>query len=312
MGRRGTHRKGRVVVDGVGQFAPTTIELQQQSQHDEAAVHFVRIGSIVEDLREEELELPKLPQKIKEAIEQKVWYRIYIQPLGKYVAFDKHRLSNGELDHQANFLDWVRASHMDGGLHYKPEKLENLLKNTEAWEVYTQLMSQTSQESHTVSEEKADQQFPNSSDNISNKGGKLPSKNTLSTHRAIYGDGKKRFAAPMIVRQAVEEGLLAKRLAVKLNPAHPTQKQQEKVDRAVGLLARLVEHTANQSKTVRRRLIREKLKSILEDTSKLNSQPIEKTVEELVQQHGSNQLKQIIQQLRKKLDIISLDNDNAK
>ena len=84
--------------------------------------------------------------QFKRLIEYQVWYCIYIPNLSKYVSFNKHKLSSGELNHKANFLDWVRAAQDDGGLHFDPTKLDDLLKGTEAWKVYQQLMNENHQQ----------------------------------------------------------------------------------------------------------------------------------------------------------------------
>lgn len=127
---------------------PNIIEVEDRDLHEKAHKNFISTDGLTKDIRMQTFSL-SIATQFKRLIERQAWYCIYIPNLSKYVSFNKHKLPSGELDHRANFLDWVRAAQHDGGLHFDQTKLDELLKGTEAWKVYRQLMDGSDQDSNT-------------------------------------------------------------------------------------------------------------------------------------------------------------------
>lgn len=127
---------------------PNIIEVIDHDQHEQAHKNFISTDGLIKDIRMQTFSM-SIATQFKKLIERQAWYYIYIPNISKYVSFNKHKLPSGELDHKANFLDWLRAAEDNGGLHFEPTKLDALLKGTEAWEVYQQFMGESNQNTNS-------------------------------------------------------------------------------------------------------------------------------------------------------------------
>jgi len=271
-----------------------------ESLEEEASRNFFLCGALQNTLDRGLHGLNEFPKLLRQLMERKAWYNIYVEQVHRSVHFDKHKNPDDTLNDRLNFLDFI-THRMPEGLQTKPELIERLLRDDrETLEMFRQIIYPADKLGELNMFKQSLTVIDVDSDEFKSK-----SKSIQSSIIAVYGNPKTgRIGAPEIIKCLYTQNLISLKFAAKLGAYRPTKKQKILINDAVVQIQRLLENHPFPDDEEGKKYLKEKInkmvQKILNENLRLlpnNPQEMAKMIQEYF---NRTQQEELIKSLQKK------------